>query len=233
MATALQLAQKLARESGTVSGSGQPPSFVGQTGRLAKVVGWVADAWVDIQNSNPTWFFRQAEFTSALLVGNGEYTDASFSIADLFKFKGNATQSDLYTCYDPAVGASDEQPLNFMEWDNFNRRFRRGVQTNARPGRFSIAPDGNLWVGPAPDKAYVFKGEYVKSAQVLAANTDVPICPADFHYIIVWYALVYLVEHDEAGREAMASAGRKYGNYMRDLSRDQLPTPSTRGSSLA
>lgn len=228
----LALAKKLATESGTVA-SAQVLSVVDQAGRLGKVVGWVADAWIDIQNMNSTWFFRQAEFTSALLVDTGAYTATSFGITDLSKFKGNQALNDIYTCYDPDIGVSDEQPLTFMAWDSFNRAYRRGVQTSTRPGRFSIAPDGALWVGPAPDKAYVFKGEYVKAPQTLAANTDTPICPEDFHLIIVWYALLYLVESDEADNGVKAAAQRKYDRFLRDLSRDQLPTPSTAGTGLA
>ena len=49
MATFLQLCQKLARESGSVSGGAmQPTSVLNQSGRLAKVVAWLSDGWVEL-----------------------------------------------------------------------------------------------------------------------------------------------------------------------------------------
>lgn len=233
MATFLALAQKLAKESGTVSGSSQPSSVTGQSGRLSKVVGWTADAWVDIQNMHESWKFRQKEFTSSLISGTmGPYTEGSFSLTDVQKFKGDYNYRDAITIYDPAVGAADEQAIFFIDWETFTREYRRGTHASAKPSYYSIADDGALWVGPTPDKAYTIKGEYVAEPQTLSANDDVPVCPAAFHDAIVWYALVYLAEHDE-GPFQMATAQRKYDRFLRDLSRSQLPRPSVRGSALA
>jgi len=46
----LQLCQDTVRESGTISGDATPSTVTGQSGRLLKVVTWVAKAWQQIQN---------------------------------------------------------------------------------------------------------------------------------------------------------------------------------------
>lgn len=233
--TYLQLCRDLARESGTVSNFGsQPAAVTGQVGRNAKIVAWIRDAWVDIQNEHASWRFRRKDFTSALIVSTGEYTQASFGLTDVALWpSGRGAQGDAFTIYNPSTGVSDETPLYFIDWESFKRRYRRGTQTDDRPQFWSVDYEGNLCIGPAPDIAYTFKGEYVRTAQELSANADEPICPDDFHMIIVWYALLRLMGADEAPADARAHAAIQYDLLSRAMAASELPEVTTAGSSLA
>lgn len=238
MATAmtyLDLCRALARESGTVSSfSSQPASVLSQTGRNRRIVEWVKHAWIDIQNMHESWRFRRAEFSGkSLITSTDTYTFASFTIDNGYRWIESREQNDIYTIYDSAVGAGDEGALTFIPYEGWKRRYGRGAQTDERPSTYSIDYDGNLRIGPAPDKAYVFSGEYIRSAQEFTANADEPLCPAEFHMGIVWRALVYLTQFDEAPLEVVAAAEAKWMTHYRAMANKQLPPMTMAGSSLA
>lgn len=214
----LALAQRVARESGTVSGT-LPSSVTGQNGRLDKIVGWTDQAWQDIQNARNAWRWMRADFEDTTAAGAGRYTAASFNLP---RWAAWITEDDTVTLYKQATGVSDEGPLAFLPWDLFKRTFDRGEQTNDRPRYFSVSPAGEFCLGPTPDDTYVVRGEYRKNPQTLAANTDEPEMPARFHEAIVWGALILLAEHDEA-QFHLATWTRRYRSIMGDLRRDQLP----------
>lgn len=235
MATFLQLCQALGRESST-AGTGQPASVVGQSGRLAKFVAWVSDAWVEIQDSREGWFFLRKDFLYAASIGTMAYTSASFNIADWGKWVGDrrdAVDPEFpVSIYDPAIGAADEGTLIELDWKDFRQVYVIGAQTNSRPQHYAIAPDGTFNLGPKPDKAYMVRGAYVRTAQVLAANADIPICPPQHHNVILFMALTKLYEADEAPL-SMQTAARRYESLLGDLRRDQLPRIRIRRGAMA
>ncbi|KKK65505.1 hypothetical protein LCGC14_2973440, partial [marine sediment metagenome] len=96
MSTYLQLSQDVARESGTVSGT-NPTAVASQTGRLLKIVEWVAQAWVEIQNLHADWRWMQKTFSGDTASGNGQYTPASWTILDLRDW----LRDDRVTGYQP------------------------------------------------------------------------------------------------------------------------------------
>lgn len=234
MSTFLQLCQKLARESGTAP-SGQPVSVVGQTGRLAKLVGWVSDCWVQIQDSRADWRFLRKQFLNALSIGTIAYTNLSWNLTDWGEWIGDRLDGPTeqpISIYDPAIGTSDEGPLYQMDWPQFRALYLVGAQVNQRPANYAIGPDGSFNVGPPPDKAYAIHGEYRRDSQVLTGNTDVPICPARFHDVILWRALRRLNARDEAAF-AMSAAGVDELGLMDSLARDQLPRVRARRKAMA
>lgn len=233
MATYLELCQDLARESGTVSGT-QPVTVTGQTGRLAKIVKWVATAWRDIQRSREDWLFLQAEIGSAnLSPGTDAYTSASFGLAQWAAWipDGPDYPPNL-TLYDPDVGKADEAYIRYMDWVAFRPMFRVGVVDSSRPAYWSVSPAGEIVFGPSPDKAYVLNGRYRRRPQVLAADADTPICPEQFHDLIWEAALKRLSGHDEAGTSFQNAAYWNDQTYY-DLVRAQTPKIRVGGHPLA
>lgn len=218
MSTFLELCQMVARESGTVSGT-QPVAVTGQTGRLAKIVYWVIEAWRQLQNRRSRWFWMEAEFSGTTTSGNARYTSSSFSLT---RWAAWIKREDSLTIYKQSTGVSDERALIFMPWDMYRRTYDRGTQTNNYPVHYSISPAGELCFGPVPDDTYVVQGLYRKSPQTLEANGDTPEMPAHFHDLIAWNALLLLAEHDE-GEVQIATAIRRSRELMADLERDQLP----------
>lgn len=185
MATFLELAQAVARDSGTVSGN-QPVSVTGQTGRLGKIVAYTRDAWVRIQTHRPDWPWLRAGFTGTTLAGEAAYTAASWNIAD---FASWVTEPGSLTAYAQPLGPADEGPLVVVPWSVWRQRHGRGAPQAGRPAVAAVRPgDGALVLGPVPLGAYVIRGEIHRTPQILAADTDVPALPPRFHALIKWRA---------------------------------------------
>lgn len=222
MSTFLQLAQKVAAESGTISGT-QPTTCQNQVGRLLKIVNWVSDSWNEIQNRHASWRWMRVQLpATCLTVANTpRYTAAAWGITNLAEW---IIEPHVTSLYNVSIGVADEGEITFMEYIDYWRGYDRGLQTPNRPGFYTIDPQDQFCLGPIPDQIYQVRGMYRTTPQILSADTDVPACPARFHDSIVWLAVLRLCQHDEAGPVALAAAQLKYSDAISALERDQLPT---------
>lgn len=220
----LQLCQKTALESGTVAGLPSFTTVAGATGRIAKLVGWVSDAWVDIQNERTDWLFRCAEFTQPLTIGKMQYDAAAdFALNPvLSEWLPDTNYRRTMSLYDPAIGAGDEGEIHQVTYDQWRRCYNFGAQTPNRPVQWAVAPDGRLCVGPVPDKAYVLRGQYRRAAQVLAVDSDVPIIKPEFHGAIIAQAMRNMINSDEA-YDSLIPKMQKYEAERYPLVNDQTP----------
>lgn len=232
MSTFLELAQQVASESGTMSGT-VPNAVTGQTGRLAKIVRWTNQAYRSIQNAHAQWRWLQGRFSGPTVAGQQGYAGTDFtdvdSAATITRFAEwvytGDEREDRFSLYDPSIGAADETILRFLTWDDFYAlRMRGAVSTEQdRPGFFTIAPTNKLLLSKLPDKVYTVRGQYRKSPQELAADGDIPEMPTRFHDLIVDVALEYLGTSDEAVVQIPLWRLRKFQKFS-ELERDQLPT---------
>lgn len=199
MATFLQLVNDLERESGTVYQAQRVVTVTAPAGRHEKMVEWVREAWSIIQMARTDWRWQKDEFTAALVPGQLRYDASDFGIAD---FAGWPRQRERalspFTIYDPAIGPRDENEIVPFDYDEWRRRWDRGVHDPLRPLGWAVDTKDRLCIGPASDNAYVIRGEYRCTKQILTADTDVPRCPVDFHPAILWRALMLMAAHDEA-----------------------------------
>lgn len=195
--TFLELCQFVAEKTGTIT-PGSPLSVVAQTGRLLKVVNRTNDGWRAIQTSKADWLWMRKEFTKAAIIGIARYTGAGLGITDFARWVRNP---ETYTIYDPAIGVADESPLAEIPWADWRVLYGRGNQVPNRPTHFAITPANEIVLGCIPDKAYVFKGEYMQAVQELTGDGDVPNLPSDFHILIGWKGLLLLAEDDEAATQ--------------------------------
>lgn len=226
----LQLCQRVASDSGTVSGDAKPAAVAGQTGRLGKIVRWTNDAWRDIQNARNGWLWMQEEFENdVLLSGVSTYNAAAMGISARFA-DWMIEQSDPlksgFSAYLTATGKDDETPLKFVTWRDFRFvRARGAAATNpGKPSEFTVMPDLSLRFYPVPDAAYTVSGLYRKSVQELTADADIPEMPERFHSLIVTGALIaYLGTDDEATVQLPLWAGLRSNPQRFALERDQLP----------
>jgi hypothetical protein len=221
VSTFLELCQKVARESGTVSGT-LPSSVASQTGRLGKIVFWTADAWRQIQNRRSAWLWMRDEFGSPDAVtsaGSKRYTAASWNLTRLAEW---IIDDDTVTIYLQATGVSDEGPIKYLPWHLYRRQYERGAQEQNRPVHFTVSPANEFCLGPTPDDTYVVRGEYRKTPQELTANGDIPEMPLRFHELVAWYGFLLMAEHDE-GPFHIAVATRRKRELLDELERDQLP----------
>lgn len=228
--TFLELCAALAVKSGAIGAA--PTSVLGQGGRQALCVEMIKDAWTLIQNENPDWSFLRGEFEDVLAVNTTTYTAASFNIEARFgewlgdKKLGNGYIYRPLTVYDAAY-PERERSLSEIPYEYWRVRYDRGTHEANDPIEYCRAPDQSLRVGPKPDAAYVVRGEYRKSPQVLAANTDVPDLPARFHDVIWVRAIMLVAEYDESS-SGVASAMAKYNSLMSAMQRDLLPMITAR-----
>lgn len=221
MSSFLELCQLTARDSGTISGVA-PTTVIDQTGRLAKIVGYVVEAWGLIQNLNDEWFWMQREFSKTITSASARYSATDLSITDLSQwFLPDVKGRNRLTIYADSIGVADEHEINYIEFEDYLRRYERGVQTASPPVCYAIAPDGKLCFGPIPDANYTVKGRYRKLNQILTENADIPECPVRFHNIIKHRALLLLAEHDEAAFPVGAER-LKYAELLDSLELSQL-----------
>lgn len=196
--TFLELCQKVARDSGTVAGVPSFTTVTAPAGRVAQVVDWVRDAWIDIQNERQDWLFMQKSFTSALQVGVNTYLPITFGIIDFAAFAPDTPYLRPITLYDPALGVADEGAIKQISYELWVQRWGRGSNDNNRPTEWALSPQREIKFGHTPDKAYIIKGYYRRSAQELVLDGDVPIMPTQFHRVIVAEAIRLMARSDEA-----------------------------------
>ena len=198
MATLLSLVNDVERESGTVASTQRLASVTGAIGQQEKIVQWVVQAWEDIQRMRGDWLFMRKEFSYALTISQARYLPTNLGITDFGEWAQPVDGVSPYKVYDPAQGVRDETRVPVRPYRHWQNLYDIQSAEDNRPGLIAFDWQRRLCLGPAPDKAYVFSGEYRRAIQTLAADTDEPDMPADYHKAIVWLAISYLGEHDEA-----------------------------------
>lgn len=223
MSTFLELCRAVESDSGTVSQGSRITSVATAQNRQAKIVGWVQDAWRQIQNARSDWKFMRSECSFLLVPGQPWYTAGDLEIDDLSEWGTTAPNYNPFTIFDPAIGHADENEIGEVDFVEWRRQYGRGVPQVNRPYIYALGPSHELCFGAVPDKAYQVNGEYRKSNQILTLDTDVPRLPDSYHDAIRYQALVYMGEHDEAPF-LVATASRKFGIEFAKLVNSQVST---------
>jgi len=190
MSTYLQLCQKLRQE---VEGAGTGPSAVtGQTGVNARYVGWIADAWTELQQEHDDWLWMRKSFTVSATSGDGDYayTECTDTVSAVAIARWSRWYPYSFKCYLTASGVGAEYPLIWVPWENFRARYRYGTQTNSQPIHVSMDPTLKFVLGPIPNDTFTVSGDYQIGPQTLAADADEPEMPARFHNLIVYEAMI-------------------------------------------
>lgn len=224
----LALCQRVVQEAGIAGGG--PSSVENQNGQLAKVTGWVAQAWVEIQLMRPSWLFMHAEFTFNTDAATRDYLAADKSITDM-----KLWETGSFLIYNPVIGESDQNILRYLDYNDWRARYRNRMndRKDERPVLFTILPTNEVRFEPRPDKEYTIDGDYKRSTQNFAVNDDVPTnLPDDFHMIIVWQALKYYGFYEDAP-DVLDEAETNFDNLLHRLEIEQLPAFSEDFPSLA
>ena len=218
----LTLCQDLRREC-SASGTG-PSATTGQTGEYLKIINWVKNAWLEIQQQHDDWRWMRKSFTVSATSGDGAYayTDCTdtVSLAAISRF--SMWHKDSFKCYLTSTGVGGEVPLRWMPWEQFRRIYRYGTQTNGPPAYVSEDPTQAFVLGPIPDATYTVSGDYQIGPQTLSADADTPEMPTRFHQLIVYNAMLRYGFHQVAP-EAIQHAQLMGSLLHAALVRDQLP----------
>lgn len=217
--TFLQLVQRLRSEAG-VSGA-DPATCQGQNGELMRLVRWVNDAWLDVQNKHWDWFFLRSQFSFQTNTAANQqlYTPAQCGTNNFGNWK-----RDSLRIYTTALGFPNEMILPFAPYDEFRNLYLYGAnRTNyMRPSLYSIDPQKNLVLGGPPDLVgYTINGEYYQVATYLQNDTDIPLLPPQYQMIIVWKALQWYGLY-EGAEEAVTRGTQEYNKLMLLLEKDQM-----------
>lgn len=231
----LALCQKAALESGVIAGT-QPTTVVNQTGLLAKIVSWTADAVEWVEQEETGWRWMQKPWTGPLTANNRTYTAASFAAtnADFGAWIIDDVARRYYptSVYLTATGVSDEQPIRFMPYDQWQRTFDRGTQTTDRPSRYTISPQDEIIFAAEPNDAFTARGMYRRRSLRPTVNTSTPEWAPQFHMAAVWESGRRLALYDEAYQNA-ARCERERDMVMAKLRQTQLPVMRIVGRPLA
>lgn len=183
----LQLVQRAHQESG-VAGNG-PTAVTGQVGRAADFVRWVGEVHEEIQLQEH-WRFDWVQGIFTLTAGKAVYVPTGaapdFGIAQ----PGVRTWAagDEAFLFRPAQGINQRFFIKFVPWDEFKM-----INIPVSPGMptcWTVDPTGSVRYFPQPEQSYTAYHEYWRKPQALAAATDVPRMPQEYHMGIVWKAVM-------------------------------------------
>lgn len=207
MSTFLQLVVDLHRESGA---AGQAPStVVGQRGEYNRLVNWIKDADLYIQDLYENWKFQRSSYSEETLVGN----NALPTVQD-------AAWYDEKTFKIIEEGETQENLIEVVEYDAIKSEIRDTA--SGVPYRVIIMPDNTLEVDPVPDGAHTIKCDYYRNAVEMTGNGDVSVIPERFHKAILGYALILYANYENAA-EIMRRGETTFGQQISRLENSQLP----------
>jgi len=181
----LTLCNDLWREVGA-AGTGITTT-VGQTGEALRLVNWIHDAELDIQNLWVDWKWLRKTLTCYTPSGSntGIYTTSGGSIsaqpADLAEW-------DYRTFMIQPSGSTYFVPLVVKEWQEVRHEVF-DTTDQAQPYRVIVMPDNTLRWDLTPDQPYTIQVEYRSQPYDLKADSDVSNIPPRFaNRLIVEFA---------------------------------------------
>lgn len=204
----------------------QLQTVTGASGRPGQIVGWVRDAWIDLQNERNDWVFRRQRAEKTLTINQTTYTKLNFALDRLARFMPDYGDYRTVSIYDNAIGRTDEGALNFMAYERWLDMYDFRTHQANRPRDWSMSPQRELLVGPKPDKAYKIRFRYITTPQVLEDDNDEPEAPEEFHRVIVFEAIRLMARSDEAFATLQVDAD-EYVRLRSGLVIDQTPNLTT------
>lgn len=203
--TFLELCQRVRQESG-ISGSG-PESVLNQKAILEKVIQWVKQADLDVQQAHEDWLFMWRMSSITLASGVSEYQPITLGLNSL-----RAIDELEINGY----------PLRRYSWKQFKACRKHLGDGKGEPTAYTVMPDGSLQFSPSPDKNYQAIIEYSMKPIAMQNDDDESIVPEDYHPIILQKALMYYASHEE-DNSLYQVAAQRYDEYLSLMAHELLP----------
>lgn len=191
--TYLQLCQDLYREVGAAGGTPTQaiPSTVGVTGEILRLVNYVHDAELEIQNLwvDWKWLRKTLTFYTGTKNQTGIFTTQNGAVSAL---PTDLAEWDWNSFFILQPSNTFFQPLPSAEWQEVRREVFDTVDFNI-PSRVIVMPDNTLRFDLIPDQSYQCTAEYRSVPYDLKLDGDVSNIPARFanRLIIEWARLKY------------------------------------------
>lgn len=222
MPTFLNLCQEFVAELGIGNGVG-PSTVEGQTGELANVVFWIANAAMEIELLWQDWKFLWTEYSGVL----GTHSDAALN---RFAPAPNSPAGVLVRRWDETSFWLEKQsgvaqPLHYVPWARFRQLYdvARNATLPAKPNTITIRPDNTLQLFPVPEPGshYTLSGEFWRRAVRMRADGDVSAIPEEYQRIITCRAAVKYANKEDAP-EIIQGMEAEYIDLLDKLQSDQL-----------
>lgn len=227
----LTLAQIAAVQCGVASSQAIQtalPTTVGATGSLGRIVGWVNDAWTDIQCDHEDWTWMR----SSNLLGAGVSFQTLAGQASYPLGLGPGTvgvdvnafgkwDRETFRNFTTTSGYVNEMFLDEIPYDEWRDSYMFGAMRNVqtRPVVCAVGPDQSLCLGPPPNGLYTVTADYFVAPSVLVADTDVPIgLPTRYHMLIVYRVMMKCGGYESAPELYQRGAEENGGMYAQLMS---------------
>jgi len=210
--TFLQLVQALHRESGA-SGTA-PTSVVNQTGQNLRLVNWIKDANLDVQNLWLNWKFLYSTDTGRTLTPGDNTLAAPDDFGD--------GMWDVTTFRIVPEGDTQEQHIDVQQFEDVKDELLD--ESEGTPFRVTVMPDDSLRFEGTPDAEDEFRAVYYRGPDEdeLAVNSDESSIPSRFRRVILGRAL-QLYANYESAPEVKIQGDEIYDTYLARLENKQLP----------
>lgn len=227
----LTLVQDLFREVGAAGSA--PTTIAGATGEAARLVNYIHDAELEIQNLWVDWKFLRKTLVCYTGAGNatGIFTTLNGAVS---ASPTDLAEWDFRTFFITPNGSTLEQPLPTYEWQEVRREVF-DTTDQSQPWRCIVMPDNTLRFDLTPDISYPLQMEYRTVPYDLKADADVSNIPARFaNRIIVEWARIKYGGFENAAEQALLGRNQVYGvvndsgimvtqGLLAQLENDQLP----------
>lgn len=231
----LTLVQDLYREVGAAGGTPTQaiPTTVGTTGEILRLVNYVHDAELDIQNLwvDWKWLRKTLTFYTGAQNQTGIFTTQGGALS---AFPVDLAEWDWKSFFIYPAGSTTPQPLATYEWAEVRNQVFTTTSFN-QPWRVIVMPDNTFRFDNIPDQSYQCFCEYRSVPYDFKNDTDVSNIPARFgnRLIMEWARMKYGMFENAAEQVAQAKM-QIYGAVNDDgipnnqgllaaLENDQLP----------
>jgi hypothetical protein len=206
----LQLCQRAAVECGVASTTAITSALttvVGATGSLGRLIGWVNEAWGDIQMECDDWTWMR----SCVLLGGGATVNTIAGQAYYPLGTGAGTvgvlsdnfgkwDRDSFRCQ--STGSyQDETYLTEIPFDDWRNGYMLGANrtVQTRPIVCAVGPDNSLCLGPPPNGLYTVTADYYRAPTDMTLDADTPTgLPVQFHLLIIYRAMMKYASYESA-----------------------------------
>lgn len=197
-------------------------SVENQTGINARVVDWVQRAYEDIQRYRNDWKFRQQTASISVVAGQSTVSNLRDTMDYLDPRSVNCTING-----DPKV-----YKLYNMDYSDFYNRFESQERQSGNPRYFSVNNTNDILLAPVPSEALTLTFHYTVSLDILEENTDEPLIRRTNQDTIIWKAVRYYAEEQEAEGIYQTSV-LNYKEALNRMELDLRPKPVVRITPLA
>jgi hypothetical protein len=214
------------------------PTVVGATGSLGRIVGWVNDAWTDIEMDHDDWdWMRSSNLLGAGVSFQTIPGQASYPLGTGPGTVGVGVEAfgkwdrETFRDFTTASGFQNEMFLDEIPYDAWRNSYMLGAMrtVQTRPVVIAVGPDQSLCLGPPPNGQYTVTGDYFVAPQVMVADADVPLgLPTRFHMLIV-YRVMQKCGQYESAQELYARGSEENAGMYAQLMAVRAPKVSFGG----